>query len=183
MTKGKNKPGPANVSLKHAATVATAGPVVDLKELERLMAFMAEHGLEELEYQRAALHIRLRKPSQMVSIPGAQAVLHSIPQASGAREKRAGGAPATAAPAEDLHNVKSPIVGTFYEAATPGADPFVKVGDRVKAGQVLCIIEAMKLMNEIESDRAGEVVRRLVENGQPVEYGQALFALRPAPGD
>ena len=79
--------------------------------------------------------------------------------------------------------MKSPIVGTFYEAATPGADPFVKVGDRVKAGQVLCIIEAMKLMNEIESDRAGEVVRRLVENGQPVEYGQALFALRPAPGD
>ena len=183
MKKAKNQPRSPKASAEESAAGAVAGAAVDLKELERLMAFMAEHGLEELEYQRGAVHIRLRKPSPMVSIPGAQAVLHSIPQASGAREKRAGGAPATAAPAEDLHNVKSPIVGTFYEAATPGADPFVKVGDRVKAGQVLCIIEAMKLMNEIESDRAGEVVRRLVENGQPVEYGQALFALRPAPGD
>ncbi len=80
---------------------------------------------------------------------------------------------------EKLHEVKSPIVGTFYESPSPGAPPFVKVGDQVEVGQVLCIVEAMKLMNEIESDVAGEVVRRIASSGQPVEYGQPLFAIRP----
>ena len=79
---------------------------------------------------------------------------------------------------EQLHIVKSPIVGTFYESSSPGAAAFVKIGDQIDNGQVLCIVEAMKLMNEIESDAAGEVVKRLVTNGQPVEYGQPLFALR-----
>jgi acetyl-CoA carboxylase biotin carboxyl carrier protein len=79
---------------------------------------------------------------------------------------------------ETLHIVKSPIVGTFYESSSPGAAAFVKIGDEIESGQVLCIVEAMKLMNEIESDAAGEVVKRLVTNGQPVEYGQPLFALR-----
>jgi acetyl-CoA carboxylase biotin carboxyl carrier protein len=78
-----------------------------------------------------------------------------------------------------LHMVKSPIVGTFYEAPAPGAPPFVRPGDSVQAGQVLCIIEAMKLMNEIESDASGEIVKVLASNGQPVEYGQPLFAVRP----
>jgi acetyl-CoA carboxylase biotin carboxyl carrier protein len=78
-----------------------------------------------------------------------------------------------------LHVVKSPIVGTFYESPSPGSPAFVKIGDQVEMGQVICIVEAMKLMNEIESDAAGEVVKRLVQNGQPVEYGQALFAVRP----
>jgi acetyl-CoA carboxylase biotin carboxyl carrier protein len=77
-----------------------------------------------------------------------------------------------------LHIVKSPIVGTFYESSSPGSAAFVKIGDEIENGQVLCIVEAMKLMNEIESDAAGEVVKRLVTNGQPVEYGQPLFALR-----
>ena len=79
---------------------------------------------------------------------------------------------------EKLHIVKSPIVGTFYESSSPGAAAFIKIGDEVESGQVLCIVEAMKLMNEIESDAAGEVVKRFVTNGQPVEYGQDLFALR-----
>jgi acetyl-CoA carboxylase biotin carboxyl carrier protein len=79
---------------------------------------------------------------------------------------------------EKLHEVKSPIVGTFYESPSPGAPPFVKVGDQVEVGQVLCIVEAMKLMNEIESDVAGEVVKRIASSGQPVEYGQPLFAIR-----
>ena len=79
---------------------------------------------------------------------------------------------------EELHLVKSPIVGTYYESPSPGSPPFVKTGDRVTQGQVLCIVEAMKLMNEIESDVAGEVVKILVSNGQPVEYGQPLFAIR-----
>jgi acetyl-CoA carboxylase biotin carboxyl carrier protein len=83
------------------------------------------------------------------------------------------------APEEGLHLVKSPIVGTFYEAPSPGAPPFVKVGDSVEVGQVLCIVEAMKLLNEIESDVAGEIVKKLATNGQPIEYGQELFAIRP----
>jgi acetyl-CoA carboxylase biotin carboxyl carrier protein len=97
-------------------------------------------------------------------------------------------APAHAAPSaaaefaaeleEKLHEVKSPIVGTFYESPSPGAPAFVKVGDQVEVGQVLCIVEAMKLMNEIESDVAGEVVKRIAASGQPVEYGQPLFAIR-----
>ncbi len=89
----------------------------------------------------------------------------------------------SAAPADNgdagLHIVKSPIVGTFYEASAPGAEAFIKVGDQVESGQVICIVEAMKLMNEIECDGSGEVVKRMVSNGQPVEYGQALFAIRP----
>ena len=82
-------------------------------------------------------------------------------------------------PEEVLHLVKSPIVGTFYEAPSPGAPPFAKAGDTVEVGQVLCIVEAMKLLNEIESDVAGEVVKKLAVNGQPIEYGQELFAIRP----
>jgi acetyl-CoA carboxylase biotin carboxyl carrier protein len=93
------------------------------------------------------------------------------------------GAPAVAAtpaaePEEKLHEVKSPIVGTFYESPSPGASAFVTPGDMIEVGQVLCIVEAMKLMNEIESDVAGEVVRRIASSGQPVEYGQPLFAIR-----
>jgi acetyl-CoA carboxylase biotin carboxyl carrier protein len=83
-------------------------------------------------------------------------------------------------PAENLHMVRSPIVGTFYESPSPGSPPFVKPGDMVSLGQVLCIVEAMKLMNEIESDVAGEIVKKLVTNGQPIEYGQELFAVRPS---
>ena len=79
-----------------------------------------------------------------------------------------------------MHIVRSPIVGTFYESPSPGSPPFVKAGDPLEVGQVLCIVEAMKLMNEIECDVAGELVKRLVANGQPIEYGQELFAIRPA---
>jgi acetyl-CoA carboxylase biotin carboxyl carrier protein len=78
-----------------------------------------------------------------------------------------------------LHLVKSPIVGTYYESPSPGSPPFVKAGDSVEVGQILCIVEAMKLMNEIESDVAGELVKKLVNNGQPIEYGQELFSIRP----
>jgi acetyl-CoA carboxylase biotin carboxyl carrier protein len=87
--------------------------------------------------------------------------------------------PTAAPPAEELHMVKSPIVGTYYESPSPGSPPFVKPGDHVDAGQVLCIVEAMKLMNEIEADVAGEIVKVLVKNGQPIEYNQELFAIRP----
>ena len=154
---------------------------VDLGEVERLLEFMNDHGLEEFEYARGDLRIRLRKPAaspglhlpRMIATPEI-VVANPEPMAAPVAAERA-----PAAEAGDLHIVKSPIVGTFYDAPSPGAEPFVKPGDQVSTGQVLCIIEAMKLMNEIESDVAGEVVRIYVESGQPVEYGQPLFAIRP----
>jgi len=101
--------------------------------------------------------------------------------AGGAKPAAVPAAAEAAAPAEEaLHEVKSPIVGTFYESPSPGAPTFVKPGDQVEVGQVLCIVEAMKLMNEIESDVSGEVLRVFVDNGQPVEYGQPLFGIRPS---
>ena len=106
----------------------------------------------------------------------------SAPAASAAAPVHATAPAASAAvpaPVEEaLHEVKSPIVGTFYESPSPGAESFVKIGDQVEVGQVLCIVEAMKLMNEIEADVAGEVVKRIATSGQPVEYGQPLFAIR-----
>ena len=160
---------------------------VDFAEVERILNFMQKHDLEEFEYERNGIRIRLRKPSVVGPVIARAA---AVPQSSttdvvAAVHEPAHAAPARSAveaPAEDLHIIKSPIVGTFYGAPNPGADPFVSVGSRVEAGQVLCIIEAMKLMNEIESDAAGEVARVFVENGHPVEYGQALFGIRPHRG-
>jgi acetyl-CoA carboxylase biotin carboxyl carrier protein len=108
--------------------------------------------------------------------PTASQGIHAV--ASSASTAAAAEAAEAQAADEKLHIVKSPIVGTFYESSSPGAAAFIKIGDQVENGQVLCIVEAMKLMNEIESDAAGEVVKRFVTNGQPVEYGQDLFALR-----
>jgi acetyl-CoA carboxylase biotin carboxyl carrier protein len=178
---------------KTASGSSPASSGVDLREVERLLEFMQDHGLEEFEYERNGLHIRLRKPSSAPAaysrpFPPVADLLIAAPSApSGASAAAAPGA-AAAPPAresaaggrsEDLHVVKSPIVGTFYASASPGAEVFVTVGSSIDAGQVLCIIEAMKLMNEIESDVAGEVVRVFVENGQPVEYGEPLFGIHP----
>ncbi len=171
------------------------GTGADLSHLEHMLAFMEQHGLEEFEYENAGLRVRLRKPSANThhsAAPSARAFgvgAMAPPEilvagSAGAAADTAAGAPPRPEPsgaeAEDLHVVKSPIVGTFYECPSPGAAAFVKVGDQVTSGQVLCIIEAMKLMNEIESDATGEIVRRYVENGQPVEYGESLFAIRPS---
>jgi acetyl-CoA carboxylase biotin carboxyl carrier protein len=161
---------------------------VDLRELEHVLEFMGKHGLEEFEYERDSFRIRLKKashnsgpvlrsaivPEIVIASPSAgPAAVSAAPAA--ARES----SPAEAGRAEDLHMIKSPIVGTFYASPSPEADAFVRPGDRVKSGQVLCIIEAMKLMNEIESDVDGEVMRIFVENGQPVEYGEPLFGIHP----
>jgi acetyl-CoA carboxylase biotin carboxyl carrier protein len=160
---------------------------VDLPEVERVLEFMQKHGLEEFEYEREGFRLRLKKPS--LPLAATYAPLHppEIVVASASPHASRAAAPAQAAPAreseaahsEDLHIVKSPIVGTFYTSASPGSESFVAIGAKVESGQVLCIIEAMKLMNEIESDVAGEVVRIFVENGHPVEYGEALFGIRP----
>jgi acetyl-CoA carboxylase biotin carboxyl carrier protein len=157
--------------------------------LEGLLDFMAAHGLEEFEYEHGGFHIRLRKASagshnasrgnsaqEMTSAPPAAPTSPAGPDTAGGSTSSA---VAAAPAADDLHVIKSPIVGTFYGSPTPGAAPFVNVGDAIPVGQVVCIIEAMKLMNEIEADVNGEVVRVLAENGQPVEYGQPLFAIRP----
>jgi acetyl-CoA carboxylase biotin carboxyl carrier protein len=168
---------------KKASPGALGGEGVDLAEVERLLDFMAKHGLEEFEYEHGGLRIRLKKPAAhsafrhaapeiVIANPGPAPAAQ--PAAAAVRESAA-----ESARSEDLHVVKSPIVGTFYEAPSPGAEAFVRAGDHVEAGQVLCIIEAMKLMNEIESDVAGEVMRIFVENGQPVEYGEPLFAIHP----
>ena len=161
----------------------------EMQQIEQLFQFMTEHNLEEFEYSRGDLHIRLRKPSAGLLLAGQRAT--AVPEiivanpggaAPASDEASASGAAATpeARLTEDLHLVKSPIVGTFYGSRSPGAEPFVKVGAFVETGQTLCIVEAMKLMNEIESDESGEIMRIFAENGQPVEYGQPLFGIRPS---
>jgi acetyl-CoA carboxylase biotin carboxyl carrier protein len=157
-------------------------PGLDLAEIERLLAFMSKHGLEEFEFARGNFRIALKRaggsaPASAASRKGAgRAAEPAEPSVATELESSA---PATTAAQENEHVVKSPIVGTFFTSPGPEAKPFVKPGDRVKAGQVICIVEAMKLMNEIEADVSGVVLRTLVENAQPVEYGQPLFAIRP----
>ncbi len=170
----------------------------DMDELKSLIEFLKENNIGEFDLEREDLKVRLKFASalppaapsldmtQLAQILAAQQGRPSSPAPVAAAPVAAAAPTATpadpnAAPAEDanLHTVKSPIVGTFYESSSPGSPAFVKVGDQVESGQVLCIVEAMKLMNEIESDLSGEIVKRLVTNGQPVEYGQPLFTLRP----
>ena len=165
----------------------------EIKELRELVEFLKENEINEFEFERGDLKIRLKfaQPAQVSALdmarlgqllsPGQQtapALSQGIHAVASSASAAAMAAPVAEPEEEPLHIVKSPIVGTFYESSSPGAPAFVKIGDEIESGQVLCIVEAMKLMNEIESDAAGEVVKRLVTNGQPVEYGQPLFALR-----
>jgi acetyl-CoA carboxylase biotin carboxyl carrier protein len=156
----------------------------EIQHIEHLLNFMTEHNLEEFEYSRGDLKIRLKKPSANSALSRQVAAPEIIiAGAAPAQLASAPAAPAAAAEArstEDLHLVKSPIVGTYYASPSPGAEAFVKIGGYVETGQTLCIVEAMKLMNEIESDISGEVLRIFAENGQPVEYGQPLFGVRPS---
>jgi acetyl-CoA carboxylase biotin carboxyl carrier protein len=152
---------------------------MDLRKLKTLIDLVSESGISELEVTEGEGKVRIVKnaPPIYVQPPAAYApqLTASVPAAPGEA------APAAAAPAAASaalgHIVKSPMVGTFYRASSPGAEPFVKVGDTVTEGQTICIVEAMKLMNEIESDKAGVVKEVLVENGQGVEYGQPLFVI------
>lgn len=159
------------------------------KELKELIEFLIEKDIAEFELERGDVKVRIRRGGDQLSAPAVPVpqprYVHVAPlQAPSAEATAPPVAPAAPSPAppevaqEKLHEVKSPIVGTFYEAPAPGAPPFVKVGDEVQVGQVLCIIEAMKLMNEIESDVPGTIVKRLVSNAQPVEYGQVLFLIK-----
>ncbi len=140
------------------------GPVLD-----RVLGLMREHGLAELEVESEDLRIRARK----AGAAGASDEVAAVPAGEGAAPAPAGRGPVATV-------VEAPVVGTFYRAGAPDAAPFVEVGDRVEPGDVLCVIEAMKLMNDIKAEFAGEVVEVLAENGQAVEYGQPLFALLPS---
>ena len=157
-----------------------------LDELRELVEFLKANGIAEFETEHEGQKVRIKFAGEPAAAAGldmaqlARLMASASPAAAAPAAAASAAAPETpAAPAEEpLHEVKSPIVGTFYESPSPGAPTFVKVGDQVEVGQVLCIVEAMKLMNEIESDVAGEVVRQIASSGQPVEYGQALFAIR-----
>jgi acetyl-CoA carboxylase biotin carboxyl carrier protein len=162
---------------------------MNLKEIRELIEFLKEQDIAEFELERGDVKVRIKRGAEAasthetryVTMPAVIApVQPGVPAVTPAGEsaKPAEKAPEPA-PEENLHLVKSPIVGTFYESPSPGAPPFVKPGDQVALGQVLCIVEAMKLMNEIESDVAGELVKMLVTNNQPIEYGQPLYAIRP----
>jgi acetyl-CoA carboxylase biotin carboxyl carrier protein len=157
---------------------------LDLDDLKELLRLMKTEGLTELELEKDGFRVRIKKPSEpivdrkAVSAPSAGG---TAPQAAATEVRLAAGA-AGPEDSEDsgLTIVKSPIVGTFFRSPDPSADPFVAIGDHVTVGQVLCIVEAMKLMNEIEAETAGEIVAIHPENGQPVQYGEPLFSLRPA---
>ncbi|MBW0450056.1 acetyl-CoA carboxylase biotin carboxyl carrier protein [bacterium M00.F.Ca.ET.228.01.1.1] len=158
---------------------------MDLRKLKTLIDLVSESGISELEVTEGEGKVRIVKNAPPVYVqPSASYAPQQLPQAvpanggEAAAAAPAAGAPATpAAAAPQGHVVTSPMVGTFYRAPSPGADPFVQVGDTVKEGQTICIIEAMKLLNEIESDKSGVVKEILVENGQAVEYGQPLFVV------
>ena len=151
-----------------------------IEEIRELLELFNSSGVGELELEQDNERIRIRKAGEVPE--------YSVTAASGAAEPAraetspaspAGAAPGQAEPKSGEVQVKAPIVGTYYDAPSPGAPPFVNVGDQVEPGKVLCIIESMKLMNEIEAEIAGTVSAKLVENGKPVEYGAPLFAIRP----
>ena len=160
----------------------------DIEDLKQLIEFLKEYQIAEFDLDRGDLKIRLKFNQQSTAQAGLgdlARLLSSAPQNAASAVSAAGQAAAPAAPQAPqeypdagLHLVKSPIVGTYYGSPSPGAAAFVAPGDRVEKGQVICIVEAMKLMNEIESDASGEIVKCLVTNGQPIEFGQPLFSIR-----
>ena len=160
---------------------------MEFDEISRVLELMREHELSEFELEREGFKIRIKKGSPAsASVPYAMPMIQPVAPPPQAAPVPAA-APLEAVPSEapppsdeiDFAIVKSPIVGTFFRSAEPGAAPFVDVGTNVKKGQVLCIIEAMKLMNEIDSEYDGEVVKIYIDNGQPVQYGERLFAIKP----
>ena len=161
---------------------------MDFEEITRILEMMREHELSEFELERDNFKLRLRKNAAghwTASAPVPQHAVYAPPMAQPGQVPQAAaasGAPVLTSADEEMELavVKSPIVGTFYTASEPGARPYAQVGDTVKKGQVLCIIEAMKLMNEINAEIDGDVMKVYVENGQAVQYGERLFAIKPA---
>lgn len=163
---------------------------VNMEELRELIALLRDNGLAELELEREDFRVRLRREGVSVSGDHSHYIAVPAPAPVSGPSTTTATAPASTpthpgaqassavSPDQDLHIISSPIVGTFYRSPSPTAEPFVKIGSNVEAATVVCIIEAMKLMNEIQAEATGEVVKIYVENGQPVEYGQPLFGIK-----
>jgi acetyl-CoA carboxylase biotin carboxyl carrier protein len=160
---------------------------MDFDEINRILDMVREHELSEFELEREGFKIKIKKGTLVngsgpFAMPMAPQAAHAVLPPAAAPAPPLEAVPSTPPPSSDEVDfaiVKSPIVGTFFRSAEPGAPPFVEVGTTVKRGEVLCIIEAMKLMNEIDSEYDGEIVKVYVENGQPVQYGERLFAIKP----
>ena len=159
---------------------------MDLDEIKQILELMREHDLAEFELERDSSKVKLRKhsnsPQFVAAAPAVPHIAYAPAPVAAAPAPAGGGEAILTAASEDvdLAIIKAPIVGTFYRSSEPGAKPFADVGEKVRKGQVLCIIEAMKLMNEINAECDGEVVKCYVENGQAVQYGERLFAVKPA---
>jgi acetyl-CoA carboxylase biotin carboxyl carrier protein len=150
---------------------------MDLRKLKKLIDLVQESGIAELEITEGEEKVKIVKGGAVTMTAVPQAALAAAPAAAAPAAAAGAAAPAEPPPGQEGHVVKAPMVGTFYRSPSPDAKPFVEVGHSVKEGDTICIIEAMKLMNEIEADASGVVKAILVENGQPVEYGQPLFIL------
>ncbi len=152
---------------------------MDIRKLKKLIELLNESDVAEIEIKEGEESVRISRYSSVAPAPVPTTAIAPPPPAPAPAPAETGSAQAEAEPAlPEGHVVKSPMVGTFYRAPSPGAKPFVEVGDRVEAGDTLCIIEAMKILNQIEADQAGTVAAILVENGEPVEYGQPLFVIQ-----
>ncbi|EQD52386.1 Acetyl-CoA biotin carboxyl carrier [mine drainage metagenome] len=146
---------------------------MDIRKIKKLIELLEESGIAEIEIKEGEEAVRISR------MPTGSAVIRALPQIAAGTPIEAPAAPAAEAPKarSNEHVVTAPMVGTFYASPTPGAKPFVEIGDEIKIGQVLCIIEAMKMMNQIEADRAGRITSVMARNGDPVEYGQPLFVI------
>ena len=171
------KPAPAGTDNAGGAMLGAGG----LAEIRQLIRLVQRTGIGELEVNSGDRTVRIAaQPHLPVNVGFSPAVAASAPAAERPAAAAAGTTPAAPQGTEDFAVITSPMVGTFYRAPAPDADPYVESGDMVEVGQTVCIVEAMKLMNEIESERRGRVVKILVENAQPVEFGQKLFLIEPA---
>jgi len=182
MAKAEDKEPGGSRKKSTAKTTSSAGPSFNMDELRDLAELVNEHGFTDFEFENANIRVRL---SKMTAVPVVQAYapapVAAPPVTSAAAPAAKPEAEKTVAPAEsdaDLYKITSPIVGTFYSSPGPDKDPYVKEGSKVSDDSVVCIVEAMKLMNEIQAEVTGEVVKIYVENGQPVEYGQPLFGIK-----
>jgi acetyl-CoA carboxylase biotin carboxyl carrier protein len=152
---------------------------MDIRKVKKLIELLEESGISELEISEGEESVRISRHPRVgmqVAAPQAAPVVHAAPAAAAAPAVAATSA-GERAPRNDEHTVTSPMVGTYYSSASPGAKPFVEIGSEIKVGQILCIIEAMKMMNQIESDKEGRVTAMLAKNGEPVEFGQPLFII------
>jgi acetyl-CoA carboxylase biotin carboxyl carrier protein len=184
--RGRRRGGGGRPDQRQPQPSRRAEPMLNLDEVRELTELFSEHGLTDFEFENADIRIRLsRNPAPGAAASAPPALLPPTHAATSqhasapalAQQSEQQPAAATPAPEEELHIITSPIVGTFFRSPSPDADPFVKVGSHVEVGTVVSIIEAMKLMNEIESDAVGTVAKIYVENGQPVEFGQPLFGV------